>query len=44
YNSQGFSLNLFGFKLDLAKYSKEVGGYAGEQEDKRWSFQLGLLF
>jgi len=44
YNSQGVSLNLLGFKLDLAKYSKEVGGYAGELEDKRWSFQLGLLF
>jgi len=44
YNSQGATLNLFGFKLDIAKYSQEVGGYAGEQEDKRWSFQLGLIF
>ena len=44
YNSQGATLNLFGFKMDFAKYSQEVGGYAGEQEDKRWSFQLGLIF
>jgi len=44
YNSQGMTLNVFGVKMDFAKYSQEVGGYAGEQEDKRWSFQLGLLF
>ena len=44
YSSQGISLNLFGFKLDFARYSQEVGGYSGEQEDKRWSAQLGLLF
>ncbi|MEC8843217.1 MAG: hypothetical protein VXX42_04495, partial [SAR324 cluster bacterium] len=44
YNSQGMTLNVFGVKMDFAKYSQEVGGYAGEQEDKRWSFQLGLVF
>ena len=44
YNSQGMTVNVLGLKIDFAKYSQEVGGYAGEQEDKRWSFQLGLLF
>ena len=44
YNSQGMTLNVLGVKMDFAKYSQEVGGYAGEQEDKRWSFQLGLVF
>ena len=44
YNSVGWSLNLFGFKVDFAKYSEEIGGYAGELEDKRTSFQVSLIF
>jgi hypothetical protein len=44
YNSVGWSLNLFGFKIDFAKYSEEIGGYAGELEDKRTSFQVSLIF
>jgi len=44
YNSGGWSLNLFGFKIDFAKYSEEIGGYAGELEDKRTSFQVSLIF
>jgi len=44
YNSVGWSLNLFGFKVDFAKYSEEVGGYAGELEDKRTSLQVSLIF
>ncbi len=44
YNSYGATLNLFGFKLDYARYSQEVGGYAGELEDKRKSFQLSFTF
>ncbi len=44
YNSVGWSLNLFGFKVDFAKYSEEIGGYAGELEDKRTSLQVSLIF
>ena len=44
YNSVGATLNLFGIKFDAAKYSQEVGGYAGELEDKRTSVQISLLF
>jgi len=44
YNSVGRSLNLFGFKVDFAKYSEELGGYAGELEDKRTSLQVSLIF
>jgi len=44
YNSVGWSLNLFGFKIDFAKYSEEIGGYAGELEDKRTSLQVSLIF
>ena len=44
YNSVGWSLNLFGFKVDFAKYSEEIGGYAGELEDKRTSLQFSLIF
>ncbi len=44
YNTQGISLNLWKLKLDLAKYSQEIGGYAGEREDKRWSFQASMIF
>jgi len=44
YNSVGWSMNLFGFKVDFAKYSEEVGGYAGELEDKRTSLQVSLIF
>ena len=44
YNSVGWSMNLFGFKIDLAKYSQEIGGYGGEVEDKRTSIQVSLIF
>jgi len=44
YNSVGWSMNLFGFKVDFAKYSEEIGGYAGELEDKRTSLQVALIF
>ncbi len=44
YNSVGWSANLFGFKIDFAKYSEEIGGYAGELEDKRTSIQFSLIF
>ena len=44
YNTVGWSLNLFGFKVDFAKYSEEIGGYAGELEDKRTSLQVSLIF
>ena len=44
YNSVGCSLNLFGLKVDFAKYSEEIGGYAGELEDKRTSLQVSLIF
>ena len=44
YNSKGLSLNLWKFKLDLVSYSQETGGYAGEKEDKRWAFAMGLIF
>ena len=44
WNSIGWSLNLFGFKIDFAKYSQEIGGYSGGLEDKRTSFQLSLIF
>ncbi|MDB3917947.1 hypothetical protein N9357_05755 [bacterium] len=44
YNSVGWSSNLFGFKIDFAKYSQEIGGYGGELEDKRTSIQVSLIF
>ena len=44
YNSVGWSANLFGFKIDFAKYSQEIGGYGGELEDKRTSIQVSLIF
>ena len=44
YNSIGWSMNLFGFKIDFAKYSQEIGGYGGELEDKRTSIQVSLIF
>ncbi len=44
YNSVGWSMNLFGFKVDFAKYSEEIGGYSGELEDKRTSLQVSLIF
>jgi len=44
YNSVGWSMNLFGFKIDFAKYSEELGEYAGELEDKRTSLQVSLIF
>ena len=44
YNSQGASLNLFGFKIDVAKYAQEIGGYSGELMDKRTSLQVSLIF
>ena len=44
YNSVGWSVNLFGLKIDFAKYSEEIGGYAGELEDKRTSIQFSPIF
>ena len=44
YNSVGWSVNLFGLKIDFAKYSEEIGGYAGELEDKRTSIKASLIF
>ena len=44
YNSAGWTMNLFGFKIDVAKYAQEVGGYSGELMDKRTSLQLSLIF
>ena len=44
YNSVGWSVNLYGFKIDFAKYSQEIGGYSGELEDKRTSIQVSLIF
>ena len=44
YNSVGWSINLFGLKIDFAKYSQEIGGYGGELEDKRTSIQVSLIF
>jgi hypothetical protein len=44
YNSQGASLNLFGFKIDYARYNQEIGGFSGELMDKRTSLQVSLIF
>ena len=44
WNSIGWSMNIFGFKIDFAKYSQEIGGFSGALEDKRTSFQLSLIF
>ena len=44
WNSIGWSMNLFGFKIDFAKYSQEIGGFSGALEDKRTSFQFSLIF
>ena len=44
WNSIGWSMNLFGFKIDFAKYSQETGGFSGALEDKRTSFQVSLIF
>lgn len=44
WNSTGGSVNLFGFKIDFAKYSQEIGGFSGELEDKRTSIQLSFIF
>ena len=44
YNSAGWTLNLFGFKIDVASYAQEIGGHAGELMDKRKSLQVSLIF
>ena len=44
YNSVGWSMNLFGLKIDFAKYSQEIGGFSGELEDKRTSVQVSAIF
>jgi hypothetical protein len=44
YNSGGWTLNLFGFKIDVANYAQEIGGHAGELMDKRKSLQVSLIF
>ena len=44
YNSGGWTLNLFGFKIDVAKYAQEIGGYSGELMDQRTSLQVSTIF
>ena len=44
YNSAGWTMNLFGFKIDVANYAQEIGGYSGELMDKRKSLQVSLIF
>ena len=44
YNTAGWTMNLFGFKIDVAKYAQEIGGYSGELMDKRTSLQVSLIF
>ena len=44
YNSAGWTMNLFGFKIDVAKYAQEIGGYSGELMDQRTSLQVSLIF
>ncbi len=44
YNSAGWTLNLFGFKIDVAKYAQEIGGYSGELMDQRTSLQVSTIF
>ena len=44
YNALGFSLNLFGLKIDYAQWSEEVGGFAGSQEDQRQAIKITLIF
>ena len=44
YNSAGWTLNLFGFKIDVAKYAQEIGGYSGELMDQRTSLQVSAIF
>ena len=44
YNSAGWTMNLFGFKIDVANYAQEIGGHAGELMDKRKSLQVSLIF
>ncbi|MBG56155.1 MAG: hypothetical protein CL935_03375 [Deltaproteobacteria bacterium] len=44
YNSAGWTLNLFGFKIDVAKYAQEIGGYSGELMDQRTSLQISTIF
>ena len=44
YNSAGWTLNLFGFKIDVAKYAQEIGGFSGELMDQRTSLQVSTIF
>ena len=44
YNSAGWTINLFGFKIDVAKYAQEIGGYSGELMDQRTSLQVSTIF
>jgi len=44
YNSAGWTMNLYGFKIDAANYAQEIGGYSGELMDKRKSLQISLIF
>ena len=44
YNSAGWTMNLFGFKIDVAKYAQEIGGFSGELMDQRTSLQVSTIF
>ena len=44
YNAFGFSLNVFGLKIDYAQWSEEVGSFAGSQEDQRQAIKITLIF
>ena len=44
YNSAGWTMNLFGFKIDVAKYAQEIGGFSGELMDQRTSLQVSMIF
>lgn len=44
YPSFGMTLNCFGFKVDVAQWSEEIGEVAGDHEDKRYAIQGSLIF
>ena len=43
YTTQGWTLNLYGFKFDLAYWSQEFGEFGGDEEDRRISLQFSTL-
>lgn len=42
YYTLGASMDLFFMKLDLATFAEELGGYAGQREDRRYMLQFTL--